>query len=291
MKRIPAILLVALCLAAPETPAEPPAVGQAFREKPILLGAHRGGRTQWPENTVVAYLEAAKRWPHILLEGDVQTSKDGHAVLMHDKTVDRTTNGAGRVGDLTLAELKALDAGHRFTPDGGKTYPWRGKGVVIPTLGEVLEATPKHRWLVELKGGRGVVEATVAAVRAQKAEARFLVASFVPAFMAKVKTLAPEIATCYDFPGAMNMLLALRNGNWDTYRPTDLMLSMPMKLRPRFKITLQEVAAIRAKGILYQLHTINKPEEMRAIIQEGVDSILTDRPELLAKVIAGHTGK
>ncbi len=207
--------------------------------------------------------------------------------MLHDATVDRTTNGEGPVAEMTLAEVKALDAGFRFTRDGGATFPWRGKGVTIPTLEEVLQAAPRHRFVFELKEGKTIAEATVEILRRLEAEERVILGSFSEAYVTRARQLAPRVATCFHMPGAMRLVSAMRNGDWDGYTPTAPLLSVPDDLESRFGVSMEDVARIREKGVCYQIHTINKPDEMRAYIEKGVDSILTDDPELLASVIAG----
>lgn len=261
-------------------------IDRHFRQKPLVLGAHRGGKDMWPENTLLAYKEAARQWPDILLEGDLQLTSDGQVVLMHDHTVDRTTNGTGLVKDKTLAELKALDAGHHFTRDRGKTFPYRGQGVTIPTLAELFEALPEHRYIFELKEGAGLAEAAVEVIRKAGLQERVILASFNPILIQEVKKIAPEIPTCYDYPGAMVLLTTLRQGDWDAYQPTDLMLSVPDNLQSRFNIQPDEIKKIREKGILYQVHTLNRVDEMRAALEYGADSILTDRPDLLHELLS-----
>ncbi len=254
--------------------------------KPMLMGVHRGGAAEWPENTVVAFREVAKAYPEVLLEGDLQLTKDGVVVLLHDKTVDRTTNGTGAVKALTLAELKTLDAGYHFTTDGGATYPWRGKGVTIPTLEEVLEVMPTHRALFELKDGEGLAAAVAPIIRAHKATERIIIASFQESLMEAMRAEMPEIATCFARGGALKLFMALRVGGWDAYVPTDRMLSLTRGHFTQFSITAEEVGRIQEKGILVQAHTPNTADEIDHYIDMGVDSILSDRPSLLAARIA-----
>lgn len=254
--------------------------------KPISNGAHRGGRALWPENTLVAYAECAKRWPDIVLEGDVHTTTDGALVMLHDQTVDRTTDGKGPIEDMTLAQVKALDAGYHFTSDDGATFPWRGKGVTIPTLAEVLAACPDHRFLVEMKGGVGVMEATIKAIREAKAERRFLVASFNPVLIQRLRKESPDILTCFDSTSAMLMFTTLRTGDWAAYQPPSVLLTLSPSLEARFAVTPEEIGKVRAKGIRYQYHTINKPEEMQQCLARGADGLLTDRPDRLAEILA-----
>ncbi len=106
--------------------------------------AHRGGSRLAPENTLAAFEHATSLGVDVL-EMDLRSSADGVVVAMHDDGVDRTTDGTGPVTGLTLADLKALDAGYRFSRDGGATFPHRGQGVSIPTLDEVLTAVDRGR--------------------------------------------------------------------------------------------------------------------------------------------------
>jgi len=251
----------------------------------MLLGAHRGGGGAWPENTLYAFTEASKQYPEILLEGDLQLSADGHVVLIHDKTVDRTTEGTGAVKDLTLAQLKALDAAYDFSLDDGKTFPLRGKGITIPTLDKLLETFPDRPFLLELKDGETITTSSLELMKKHQAENRILLASFNPEWMNQVRTLAPNMATCYDMTNAMGMLQALRKGDWDTYIPVARVLSLPKKYVRIFKLTPEEIGKIRKKGIMVQVHTLNTPDSIQRYIDMGVDSILTDYPERLNQVI------
>ncbi|MCF6286626.1 MAG: glycerophosphodiester phosphodiesterase [Candidatus Hydrogenedentes bacterium] len=259
--------------------------------RPMLLGAHRGGKGEWPENTVLAFSEAATQYPDILLEGDLQLSKDGVVVVIHDRTVDRTTNGSGTVQELTLAQLKALDAGYHFSSDGGKTYPYRGTGITIPTLDEILQAMPKNRALFELKDGEGLVAKVVPLLRKHGAADRILIASFKPELMAAMREQMPEIATCFDRGGALALLSALRTGDWSAYEPTARMLSLPKRYIVQFKLTAEEFRKMQEKGVLIQVHTLNTPEEMDHFRAMGVDSILTDYPALLARCLTARNNQ
>lgn len=257
-----------------------------FFQKPFLFGAHRSGASILPENTVHGFQEAARRWPGILLETDARTTADGHIVLMHDDTVDRTTDGAGRVDVLTLAQIRALDAGYRFTMDDGKTFPFRGKGLKVPTLQKALEAIPDSNILVEFKASPGIAQAAIAAIRAAGAQDRVLVASFDPAVMDEVRQTAPRMARCYSMTTAMELLGRVRGGTLDGYVPVDHVLSITREHLFKYRLTPEELQAIRGAGVRVQVHTIDAPEEMQKMLRMGVDSILTDRPDLLAEAIA-----
>src|SRR5688572_18850985 len=124
----------------------------ALQGGPLLI-AHRGGAGLMPENTLAAFISASDDWAADMIELDVHASADGHCVVIHDDTLERTTSGSGPVAARTLAQLKSLDAGYHFTRDGGRTFPFRGLGITIPTIEEVLERLPKMRLTIEVKTG------------------------------------------------------------------------------------------------------------------------------------------
>jgi len=112
--------------------------------------AHRGGAALRPENTLAAFLHAVEVGADIL-EMDLRVTADREIVVMHDATVERTTDGRGAVAALTLAELRKLDAGYRWTPDGGASFPYRGRGIRAPALEEVFRRLPNARMNLEMK--------------------------------------------------------------------------------------------------------------------------------------------
>jgi glycerophosphoryl diester phosphodiesterase len=276
------LALLALVLLNPFVQAEKP-----FFAEPFLLGVHRGGAKWRPEHTVDTYLEAAKRWPNALLEMDVRLTKDAVVVLQHDAKVDRTTDGEGPIEEMTLAEVQALDAGYDFTPDDGETFPYRGKGLRIATLDEVLTALPKARWLIEPKTDGPLVAAMAKVVKDHDAAERVLIASFQPAVVAEIKTLMPSAPTCFTMTSGMKLFGALRAGGeaWDSYQPDDDVLSISRGMVKQYKLTAEEFKQVQAKGVKVQLHTLDSEEELRAGIAMGVDSILSDRPDVFEKVL------
>ena len=112
---------------------------------------HRGNRKFYPENTIESFASAVALGADAI-ELDVRVTFDGQLVVFHDETVDRTTNGVGAVSGLTVGELHELDAGARFTGDGGKSFPFREGKVRIPTFDELVEAMPRELpMIIELK--------------------------------------------------------------------------------------------------------------------------------------------
>ena len=118
--------------------------------------AHRGDSANYPENTIPAFISAS-RMDIDIIETDVHLTKDGELVIWHDDTLERNTDGTGTLESKTLEELKKLDAGYTFTKDGGKTFPFRGKGIKLCTLDEALKACPDVRFNIDLKRGKSEI--------------------------------------------------------------------------------------------------------------------------------------
>jgi glycerophosphoryl diester phosphodiesterase len=123
---------------------------------PVIL-AHQGASGHAPSNTLEAFELAVKQGADIL-EVDVHLTSDGVVVVSHDDTIDRLTNGKGRIREMSLTQLRTYDFGHGFTPDEGKTFPYRGKGIAIPTLEEVFQRFPGVRVNIEIKQTHPPVE-------------------------------------------------------------------------------------------------------------------------------------
>ena len=149
-----------------------------------IVVAHRGASSEAPENTLPAF-ERAVACGDDALEMDVHVTADGVPVVIHDATLDRTTSGSGSVAALTLAQVREADAGARFTPDGS-SWPFRGRGVQVPTLVEVLRAVPYLPFVIEIKS-RAAQHAVRRVLLEQDAAARCLVASFDAAALAALR--------------------------------------------------------------------------------------------------------
>ena len=137
---------------------------------------HRGNAAHAPENTLESFRQAAEIGVDAL-ELDVHLSGDGHVVVIHDPTLDRTTDASGRVDRLALAAIQRADAGAKFTRDRGTTHPWRGRGITVPTLDEVLGSFPAMPLLIEIKD-KAASRATRDLIEQHAASARCIVASF-----------------------------------------------------------------------------------------------------------------
>src|SRR5215218_4316589 len=128
-------------------------------EWPVNL-AHRGASALAPENTIEAFRLAVEAGAGGL-ELDVHMTRDGHIVVIHDATVDRTTSGSGAVSEMTIDELRGFDAGHNFSPDGGSIRPYGGRNVRVPTLEDVLLEFPGVAVNIDIKAGGSGIEAAV----------------------------------------------------------------------------------------------------------------------------------
>ncbi len=248
--------------------------------------AHRGGAKIGPENTLEGFREGLEAGAGVI-ELDVHATAEGELVVIHDPAVDRTTDGAGAVREMTLAELRRLDAGFRFTPDDGKTYPWRGKGVRIPTLEEVYRGFPDVPVNIEIKGERpGIEEKVWQTIDGAEAEERTLVVSddsgttrrFRQACGGKVATAASS-AELFSFW----LLSRLHLGN-----PLGLpfrAVQAPETYRGLRVVTPEFVRAVREQGLWVDVWTIDEEPDMRRLLGYGVDGIITDRPDVLTGIL------
>lgn len=258
-----------------------------FLESPYPLNmAHRGGAALAPENTMLAFQNALAVGADVL-ELDVRASRDGELVVIHDETVDRTTDGSGKVAEMTLAQLQALDAGYRYSPDNGHSFPYRGRGIKIPTLREVLAAFPEARINIEIKQTAPPIEEAVARlIEEMGAQDRVLVASFDDGVIQRFRRLMPEVATGASTGEVQSFYLLQRFGLSAFYRPVANALQVPDRSGEIQLVTPRFVAAAHAQGMKVHVWTINTPDRMRQLLQIGVDGIITDRPDLLRQVLA-----
>jgi glycerophosphoryl diester phosphodiesterase len=249
-----------------------------------IIYAHRGGAALRPENTIAAFdhgIECGAEG----LEFDVHLSKDGVVVIHHDDTLERTTSGRGPVAQMTAAELAAVDAAFHFCDPAG-SRPYRGQGIGVPTLHDVLRRYPSARLIVELKvGGPALAQRVVEEVRAAGAVDRVAIGSFYPEALQAVRHYEPAIAT-----GA-----AKEETRWALYRSW---VGMGIGATPfrEFQVpewsgmtpivTRRFITAAHRAGIPVKVWTVNGAADMRRLLAIGVDALITDRPDLARSVLA-----
>jgi glycerophosphoryl diester phosphodiesterase len=249
--------------------------------RPVI--GHRGNRAHAPENTVESLREAVALGVDAV-EFDVQVSSDGVLLLMHDVTIDRTTSGAGAVARQTFAALRTHDAGARFTSDRGRTFPWRARGVVIPTFDEVVDALPSTLPLiVELKTPAASA-ALHAAITRHGIQKRVIVAGFESASTRPLRGQGFALgASVVDVAQLLVPSLLRRPIRTPWYQalcipPTHNGIPLPIGAIAR---------AVRSANIATHIWTVNEPAKAMRLWAVGVQGIISDDP---ASILAARSG-
>ncbi|QOY34888.1 glycerophosphodiester phosphodiesterase [Anaerobacillus isosaccharinicus] len=277
------LLLITIIITFPsETKRETKPFFQEL-ETPLVI-AHRGGST-YPENTLSAFEHSAKNGADIL-EFDIHMTKDGHLVAIHDKTVDRTTDGQGAVDSFTLSELKQLDAGYSYIDQNGQ-FPFRNQGITIPTVTEIFEQFPNSYMNIEIKAQYPDIEQKLwELIQDFNMENNVLIASFNQKIIDQFNQVSGGKAAISGGKAEVTKFVLLHKfflGNF--YRPKVDVIQIPTE---QSIFNLVDKKLIRGVSKLnMQLHywTINEPEEMEKLLLQGADGIITDKPEVLIELI------
>jgi glycerophosphoryl diester phosphodiesterase len=239
--------------------------------RPII--AHRGASGERPENTLVSF-ERAVELGADALEFDVRLTADREVVVMHDPTLDRTTDFSGPARVRRLAELRGADAGFRFTPDHGATYPFRGRGIRVPTLGEVLDRFPSMPILLELKEVAGQ-ERVRELIERHGAGGRCVIASehddALEVFRGGRFLLAASGREIFRFWCA-----SVLSGGAPPVKYQAL--SVPKRHRLLPVVTPRFLANARRLGLPVHVWTINAPRTAQQLWRQGVNGIITNWP-------------
>ncbi len=237
-----------------------------------FIYAHRGASGAFPENTMRAFEEARKSGA-TGIELDVQLTKDGQVVIIHDETLERTTNGTGYVQEYTLSQLKNLDAGSWFSPSFSQER--------IPTLAEVLQWMNTDgndlRVNIELKNDiipyKGLEEKVLALIEMYQVEERIILSSFNPISLQRVRTLHPTIEIGYLIAGKQEGAVetATRLGANAIHCQTAYALS-------------PYAEEAEQAGFPLRVYTVNEPDKLERLSKAGVDTIMTDHPALFRKI-------
>ena len=265
-----------------------PAIERAIFKREIsrpLVFAHRGGGGLFPENTLEAFNYSAKLGVDVL-ELDIHGTSDGKLVVIHDATVDRTTGGRGRVNDMTLDELKKLDAGYSFTPDGGKTFPFREKGVTIPTLAEIFDAFPGMKFNIEPKQQTpSIIKPLCGLLRERKMTDKVIIGSFRQEVLDEFRTECAEVATSASPSEVSHFLAMYKAGLSDSYTPPMQALQIPENTGYLNVVSKDFVKSAHKLNLKVHVWTINERENMQRLLEMGVDGIMTDYPDRLLNLL------
>lgn len=265
----------------------------------VLNYAHQGGAREGPSSTIWAMRRALEAGADAI-EMDVHATADGQLVVCHDATVDRTTDGSGRIADLLYEEIRRLDNAFFFVPGevavtglAEDRYPLRGRAVDdpelrIPLLREVLEAFPDTFLNLDIKQTAPAVppyEEPLARLLAEFGRADdVIVASFSDAATAAFARFAPEVATSPGTAGVAALYSAIRKGVEPPPHPHRA-IQVPPTFGPTVILDEAFVAGAHALGLSVHAWTIDDPAEASRLVDIGVDGIMSDRPSVIARVL------
>lgn len=246
--------------------------------------AHAGATHLWPDNTILAFTESAALGVDVL-ELDTQITSDGEIVVIHDDTVDRTTDGSGRVVDMTLQELQQLDAAARWAGPAGD-HPYRGTGIVVPTLRQVLEEFPDIGVNIDMKSADPrVPQATCDLIRETGREHSVLVASFVQRNLHEFRQLCPEVATSAGPDEVRNFLILNLLGLGRATSPAADAFQVPVRQGNIPVVTGMFARGLAERNVQLDVWTINDEAEMRRLFDLGAGGIITDRPDIALRLL------
>jgi glycerophosphoryl diester phosphodiesterase len=254
---------------------------------PVVFG-HRGASGEAPANTLPAFERAVAQGAAVL-ETDVHLTRDGVVVTFHDDDLARTTDATGPIAELSFDELRRLDAGHRFSPDGGRSFPFRGQGVQVPRLRDVLEAFPDVRLNVEIKrSDPRLVDTALREIADAGREKTTLLAAGEDATMALLRRRLADTrlgvaqgASPADVVGFVRAMLA------GTAPPQEPMaLQIPPGFAGQPLVTPALVAFAHQHGVQIHVWTLNERSELERLLDLGVDGVMSDFPALACEVVA-----
>lgn len=248
--------------------------------RPMTVIAHRGGSLEAPENTMAAFEHAVALHPDIAIELDVHITKDERLVVLHDPNLDRTTNGSGVVSEMMVSEIQKWDAGYNFELDG--QYPFRNRGIVVPLLEDVLTRFTRTRFIIEVKDTRpdmgmflrDILEKT-------KSQDRVIIASEHARVINALRENRPD----WTYGGTRDelyrsvLLAQIFLEPFDPMKGDAFMIPREWDGIKVYSERLLSESHRRGKKVF--LWTINDIDEMKSLLRDGVDGIITDRPSAL----------
>lgn len=260
--------------------------------KPFLSGlkptqhiSHRGGSLLAPENTIAAFEMSVIQYQTDMLELDVHRTRDGKLVVSHDPTVNRCTNGRGAIREMSCSEIQSLDAGFHFT-DASNSHPFRGRGVAIPLLTEVLDRFRPLRVNVDVKTDEPEIESLFAeTVRGCCAVNRICCGSESDPLAFRLLQKLPE--ACHFFPrdAATSFILAVKSGESPVLSDDYTVLDIPYQFEGIDLVDEELLSAATHRNLWVNVWTVDEEPTMEKLVALGVGGIITDRPDRLRAVL------
>ena len=246
-----------------------------------IASAHRGGAGEAPENTLAAF-EIAVTLGYRFLETDAHVTRDGVLVAFHDDRLDRVTDRTGAIAELGIVDVEAADAGYTFSPDGGSSFPFRGRDIRVPRLEELLMRWPDARINIDPKADR-CVEPLVALLDRLGAWERVCIGSFSDRRLRRIRALSRGRACTSMGPRSVAFArLAATSGMMP--RLSADCVQVPIRRGPFPIVTERFVRAAHRAGLPVHVWTINDEAAMDHLLDLGVDGIMSDRLRLLRDV-------
>lgn len=287
LRVIAIVILLSLVLLLILLPGAPDSAYYRGIDRPLVI-AHQGGDGIWPGDTMYAFEKAVEIGADVL-EMDAHITEDGHIVLMHDEEVDRTTDGTGVIEEMTLDELKQLDAAYQWSNDDGKTFPYRGQGIHVPTLAEPFQKFPQMRYVIEIKLTQNPIDQPLCdLIRQHNMQDQVLIASFHDEAMQNFRAACPDVATSASRGEVTAFVLLGKVFLSGFVIPQYESIQPPYDPEQSMNIPIMTKRFIReahAKNIAVEPWTVNDPDLMKQYIEWGVDGIITDRPDLMIEVL------
>ena len=255
------------------------------RPRPRLFG-HRGAAGVAPENTLPSFRRAIADGAEIL-ELDVHASRDGVVVVIHDATLDRTTDGIGAVRDLTFDEIRRHDAGYRFQA-AENFNPYRRRGIRVPALTELLDEFPEVPLNIEIKqSDPPIEEAVVSLLRGLGWLDRVVLAAENDRIMKRIRAAAPEALTSFSASEAAEFFQRCFTNEFGDYVPPGKALQIPLRFGSTELVTAETLAAAHRLAVEMHVWTINERSEMDRLLALGVDGLMSDFPATLRDAARG----
>lgn len=260
------------------------------KKNPLVIG-HRGASALMPENTLESFRLAFGEHAADMIEFDVHLSRDGIPVVIHDETLERTTNGQGFVANKTFAELKSLNAGYGFDPEKNFTFPTRDRQIRIPSLEEVFQEFPNKRLAIEIKAvAPGLVQKVLDLVEKFNAVERCTVGSLEDSVFQELQRLDAPTRIFTSRKAAQRLVIEYFLCRKHPSKKPRLVASLPVENKYFDLKKKSWIDWLHEKEILVYYWTVNTPDLMRTLAERGADGIMSDDPGLIRRTLLPDGG-